>query len=58
MNRPERLPGRSRHRVLIRAGGEHHLVLQVEVGFHNSPVTGWRDAKLEDITQRDGVPVQ
>ena len=49
----ERFTGNTRlriHRCVGNGGEEVLLVLQVEVGAHNSPITSWRDAKVEDIT--------
>lgn len=52
----EHLTGRSRLRVAIAADGGHLLVVQVGLRSNNAPITRWRDARLEDISQTDVVP--
>lgn len=52
----ERLTGRSRLRIAIAANGAHLVVLQVEVGTHNTPCTHWRDARVEDLSRSDITP--
>jgi hypothetical protein len=54
----ERLTGRTRFRIAPSpiAGGYPVLVLQVEVGGHNSPIKHWRDARVEDLSQSDTTP--
>lgn len=52
----EHLTGRSRLRVAITAQGAHLLVVQVEVQANNTPITRWRDARIEDLSQTDVIP--
>jgi hypothetical protein len=52
----EHLTGRSRLRVGITADGGHILILQVELRSNNAPITRWRDARLEDLSQTDVIP--
>jgi hypothetical protein len=53
----ERLTGRSRLRVAITADGGHMLVVQVEIASNIAPpITRWRDARLEDLSQTDVIP--
>lgn len=60
MDEDKKLTGRSRHRVLVvMDGGKivgQYLILQVEYKFNSSPVYGWRDATVEDLTTRHGLP--
>ena len=49
-----RWPRTGRKRLQARRGGEYVvLVLQVETKSPNSPVTHWRDATVEDLTEGD-----
>jgi len=52
----EHLTGRSRLRVAITADGGHLLVVQVELRMNSAPITRWRDARLEDLSQTDVIP--
>lgn len=52
----EKLTGRSRLRLTVTADGSQVLVLQIEVGAHNNPITHWRDARVEDLSQTKTTP--